>query len=256
MAKTKRMTDDKLKAIVDRQLSDAKPYDGDERQRQREWALRFFEGEVDIPAMGEGRSTVVSRDVSDTHGLILPGLLRIFFASENVVVYEPTRPEHEAYAQQATSFKDGMFTMLKEDEKWDGYKALSTTTNLKPEEVIEKYSDLFEVEHAFRSLKSQLQIRPIYHWTDKRIEGHIAMCFMAYTMLNHLRTATSLTEKEIVRTLDKMQLSEIKEKNKTHSIYIRSNQCHKQKKILEILKLPAIKDTNSKNTINQLFTPK
>ncbi len=147
-------------------------------------------------------------------------------------------------------------TKIKEDEKWDGYKALSTTTNLKPEEVIEKYSDLFEVEHAFRSLKSQLQIRPIYHWTDKRIEGHIAMCFMAYTMLNHLRTATSLTEKEIVRTLDKMQLSEIKEKNKTHSIYLRSNQCHKQKKILETLKLPAIKDTNSKNTINQLFTPK
>jgi flagellar biosynthesis GTPase FlhF len=67
--------------------------------------------------MGEGRSTVVSRDVSDTHGLILPGLLRIFFASENVVVYEPTRPEHEAYAQQATDLVN--YVVMREAE---GYR--------------------------------------------------------------------------------------------------------------------------------------
>jgi transposase len=68
--------------------------------------------------------------------------------------------------------------------------------------VIAKYADLFEVEHAFRILKSQLKVRPVFHWTDKRIEGHVAMCFIAYVMLNHLRLVSGLSEKEIVRTID------------------------------------------------------
>ena len=143
---------------------------------------------------------------------------------------------------------------IKADQKWDGFKALSTTTDLKPDQVIEKYTDLFEVEHAFRSLKSQLQIRPVYHWTDKRIEGHIAMCFMAYTFLNNIRLSTSLTEKEVVRTLDKMQLSEVKEKNKSESIYLRSKIDDHQNKLIKNLKIQVPKDTSSQITINQMFT--
>ena len=142
---------------------------------------------------------------------------------------------------------------IKADEKWDGFKALSTTTDLKPKEIVEKYTDLFEVEHAFRSLKSQLKVRPVFHWTDKRIEGHIAMCFMAYTFLNYLRIATSLTEKEIVRALDKMQLSEVIEKKNTESIFLRSSIDEKQNKIFETLKIATPKDTSSKYVINQLF---
>ena len=46
--------------------------------------------------------------------------------------------------------------------KYDGFKAISTTTKLKPEEVISKYADLFEVEHAFRTLKSQLKSLDLY----------------------------------------------------------------------------------------------
>jgi hypothetical protein len=54
-----------------------------------------------------------------------------------------------------------------------------------------KYSDLFEVEPTFRALKSQLEIRPVFHWTDKRIRGHIPMCFTAFTFINHLKTQPS-----------------------------------------------------------------
>lgn len=142
---------------------------------------------------------------------------------------------------------------IKADEKWDGYKALSTTTSLELEKVIEKYSDLFEVEHAFRSLKSQLKMRPMFHWTDQRIEGHIAMCFMAYTFLNQLRTATSLTEKEIVKTLDRMQLSEVKEKKKADSIYLRSSLDDNQNKLINSFKLVVPKDTSSQQTVDQIL---
>lgn len=143
---------------------------------------------------------------------------------------------------------------IKADQQWDGFKALSTTTDLKAQQVIEKYADLFEVEHAFRSLKSQLQIRPVFHWTDKRIEGHIAMCFMAYTFLNYMRISSSLTEKEIIRALDKMQLSEVKEKNNTNSIYLRSKLDNHQSKLVESLKIQVPKDTSSQIVINQILT--
>ena len=59
---------------------------------------------------------------------------------------------------------------IKADSKYDGFKAISTTTNLNVEDILNKYKDLFEVEHSFRALKTELEIRPMYHWTNKRIK--------------------------------------------------------------------------------------
>jgi len=84
------MTDGELLAIVDAQINDAGQFAGSDRDKHREWALKFFEGKVDFKNE-EGRSSFVSRDVADTHGFILPGLLRVFFSSDRVGVYEPTR---------------------------------------------------------------------------------------------------------------------------------------------------------------------
>ena len=139
------------------------------------------------------------------------------------------------------------------DEKWDGFKALATTTGLEPHEVVAKYADLFEVEHAFRSLKSQLKVRPIFHWTDKRIQGHIAMCFIAYVFLNNMRLATSISEREIIRTIDKMQLSKIMDKKAKTHFYLRSKICDNQKILIDKLKIVVPKDTSSQESINQLI---
>ena len=110
---------------------------------------------------------------------------------------------------------------------------MATTTKLGVVEIIEKYSDLFEVEHAFRTLKSQLEIRPVFHWTNARIQGHIAMCFLSYTFLNYLRNSTQLQYRQIIRAIDKMQMSEIKEDNKSELLYMRSNVDHDQSKIFK-----------------------
>lgn len=142
---------------------------------------------------------------------------------------------------------------IEQDSKFDGFKAISTTTDLSIEHVLEKYSDLFEVEHAFRTLKSQLEIRPMFHWTDERIDGHIAMCFMAYTFLNFLRNKTKLQQLEISRTLDKMQMSVIKEKISDTPVYMRSKLTQEQEIIFKSLKIIPPKDMSSQKTINQLF---
>lgn len=143
---------------------------------------------------------------------------------------------------------------IKHDAKYDGYKALSTTTNLPIEKILNKYKDLFEVEHAFRTLKSQLEIRPVYHWTDKRIEGHISMCFLAYTFLNYLRNQTGLQQTAIVKTLDKMQLSKIKQDKSEQPVYMRSSITEEQKILTNKLKVVVPNDITPQSVLNQYFT--
>ncbi|MFV0346852.1 MAG: hypothetical protein ACK5IQ_11495 [Bacteroidales bacterium] len=109
------------------------------------------------------------------------------------------------------------------------------------------------MEHAFRTLKSRLQIRPIHHWTNKRIEGHVAMCFMAYTMLNYLRLQTKMQTRELIRTIDKMQLSELQEGNKAEITWLRSAISPEQDKLIKSLKLTTPRDTTPQKDINQYF---
>ena len=73
-----------------------------------------------------------------------------------------------------------------EDEKWDGLKGYITNTMLKPKEVIENYRHLWQIEKAFRISKTDLKIRPIYHYRKKRIESHICIAFVAYTIWKEL----------------------------------------------------------------------
>lgn len=47
-------------------------------------------------------------------------------------------------------------------------------------EVITNYKHLWIIEDAFGEIKGTLKTRPIFHWTDKRIIGHLTLCFLAY----------------------------------------------------------------------------
>ena len=70
---------------------------------------------------------------------------------------------------------------VREDAKWeDGLKAYITNTELAPREVVAQYHGLWVVERAFRISKGTLETRPIFHFTERRIEAHICICFIAY----------------------------------------------------------------------------
>lgn len=88
---------------------------GNAKYRQK--ALEYYEGEVDFPSMGADHSSYVSRDVSDTIGLVLPGLMRVFFGSNRVVDFNPAREEHEAYHDHAADYVN--YVLL---NKCDGYE--------------------------------------------------------------------------------------------------------------------------------------
>lgn len=72
------------------------------------------------------------------------------------------------------------------EEKWDGLKGYLTNTDLEASAVIENYNQLWRIEKAFRISKTDLRVRPIYHRLKGRIEAHICIAFVAYTIYKEL----------------------------------------------------------------------
>lgn len=111
-------------------------------------------------------------------------------------------------------------------EKYDGFLAISTNNEtLAVTDVLDQYKQLYKIEHSFRTLKSHLETRPMFHWTDKRIEGHICLCYIAFALQNYVlqkvnKTKSVFTETSLRKTLDKMQVSLMK--HNTKEIYVRS----------------------------------
>lgn len=115
---------------------------------------------------------------------------------------------------------------LIDDAKYDGILAISTNNKtLTATEVLEQYKQLYKIEHTFRTFKSHLEIRPMFHWTDKRIKGHICLCYIAFTLLNYTlqeanKSGLKLTENTLRNILDKMQVSLMQ--HGKEQVYIRS----------------------------------
>jgi transposase len=89
-----------------------------------------------------------------------------------------------------------------EDEKWDGLKGYITNTELSAKDVYEQYSGLWQVENAFRVTKGQIELRPMFHFTPKRIEAHVCLCFIAYKVYKELERI--LKESDINISVDKV----------------------------------------------------
>jgi transposase len=58
-------------------------------------------------------------------------------------------------------------------------KGYLTNTLLSGVNIYQEYSGLWQIEHAFRVTKGTLELRPIFHFTEKRIKAHICICFVA-----------------------------------------------------------------------------
>lgn len=69
------------------------------------------------------------------------------------------------------------------EERKDGFFGIVTNVpqdKMSPMEIISAYKHLWTIEDAFGEIKGSLKARPIYHWSDRRITGHLTMCFLAY----------------------------------------------------------------------------
>jgi transposase len=81
---------------------------------------------------------------------------------------------------------------IEEDEKWDGLKGYITNTNLSAEEVYNQYSNLWEIERAYRITKGKIEMRPMFLFNPERIQAHICICFAAYKIYKELERVIKL----------------------------------------------------------------
>ena len=101
------------------------------------------------------------------------------------------------------------------DAEWDGLKGYLTNTNIPPEEVYAAYHNLWHVERAFRISKSKIEIRPMFHFTRRRIEAHVCICFVALKVYKELERLLKLSNinmsvdkvLELARTIVTIQMT-------------------------------------------------
>ena len=125
-----------------------------------------------------------------------------------IVCYNPEEAEHKHYKRVAfkrhlnkklatSSPKDWMIKngykkyvdfegtlelnekKLHEESQYDGYWVLLTNTTMETREVALRYKDLWQIEHGFRDLKSELETSPVFHYKERRIKAHVHVCFLA-----------------------------------------------------------------------------
>jgi transposase len=70
---------------------------------------------------------------------------------------------------------------ITEEARKDGYFGIITNVlSMSASEIVTHYKQLWKIEDAFGEIKGTLKTRPMFHWTDNRIVGHLVLCFLAY----------------------------------------------------------------------------
>jgi len=103
---------------------------------------------------------------------------------------------------------------VSEEARYDGKWVLTTNTDLAAREVALKYKQLWMVEAVFRSMKSLLDTRPIFHKCDETIRGHVFCSFLALVLRKELEDRLASKEwklewAELIRDLDNLLEMEV-----------------------------------------------
>jgi transposase len=130
--------------------------------------------------------------------------------------------------------------------QYDGLKAIATSDKtLSNEDILLKYKELYKIEQSFRTFKSFLETRPMFHWTDERIKGHFCMCYLSFALLNYLqqilkKNNLDYSENDIRKMLNKMQISHLQQFKQDY--YIRSQLDENTKKLLKMIEIKPLPD--------------
>lgn len=76
---------------------------------------------------------------------------------------------------------------INDQKKKDGFFGIITNVKeMSAAEIVSNYKELWRIEDAFGEMKGTLKSRPMFHWTDQRIIGHLMLCFLAHFCEAHL----------------------------------------------------------------------
>jgi transposase len=108
---------------------------------------------------------------------------------------------------------------IAEDARYDGKWVLRTNTDLDSAEVALQYKQLWMVEQWFRSCKTLLQTRPIFHRCDETIRGHVFCSFLALVLRQELQARLEgrghdFEWADLICDLDRLQMVEVEQDGK------------------------------------------
>jgi len=135
---------------------------------------------------------------------------------------------------------------IERDARFDGYYGIQTSErNLRSEEILSAYHSLWKIEESFRIMKNTLEVRPIFHWTEKRIKGHFVICFLAFLLerrLEQLLNKAKITDaspSRIREAINRMEFAEFEFQGQPY--YIKTKGTELGNKILKILHMQSPK---------------
>jgi transposase len=114
-------------------------------------------------------------------------------------------------------------------ELWDGLHGVFTNTNrseMNSYAVLGQYHGLWQVEDSFRISKHDLRTRPVFHWNPNRIMAHIAICFVAFSLIRFLQhhvkqeLGEPFSAQRISLELNSVQQSILRDVNKNNVKYV------------------------------------
>jgi transposase len=120
---------------------------------------------------------------------------------------------HRTMGRYLKQLKSGAIKLdkgkIKEEAHLDGKYIVSTSDDtLSPEDIALGYKQLMEVERAFRTLKTTLDLRPVYHRKDERIQSHVFLCFLALLLVRIAERKTNMTWDNIKAHMERLHLGE------------------------------------------------
>lgn len=140
---------------------------------------------------------------------------------------------------------------LEQIKKFDGFFGFYTNTNASAATVIDQYRGLWQVEQTFRITKHNLSIRPVYHYKDRRILAHFAICYLALAAVRTaeyllLRSGLRISVEGLHRLLQQINCIQII--NKNQKFLITPNIPSEVNGIYSVLKIAKPKIFTSENT--------
>lgn len=132
---------------------------------------------------------------------------------------------------------------IQQAKGWDGL--LGVITNMKgvsATQLLSHYRGLWQIEESFRINKHDLRMRPIFHWTPKRIKAHIGIAFMAFVCVRYLEYRLSvqsqkLSPEEIRKSLLAVQGSILSDEKSGKQFLLSSKPNSNAQEIYRVLKI-------------------
>ena len=142
--------------------------------------------------------------------------------SDNVTRKVKNQNDPNRFIEEINSTSDGVVAneksysinenLIKEEEKYDGYYALSTNLTGNIDDILKITKGRWEIEESFRIMKSDFLARPVNLSREDRIKAHFMTCFIALLIYRILEKKLDYkyTTKEILDTLRNMNVTELK----------------------------------------------